>query len=63
MRSIDFRINIIFVKTLKIEIEMQKTIKHFRKLEFAVIRFYDEIRSFINLRKSKQMKLDVESET
>ena len=33
-------------------------------LEFAVIRFYDDIRSFINARESKQtMDLDVESET
>jgi len=34
-------------------------------LEFAVkpIRFYNEIRSFVNSRKSKQMKQHVESET
>jgi len=32
-------------------------------LEFAVIRFYDEITSFINLRKTKQiMELNIESE-
>ena len=32
----------------------------FRILEFAVIRFYDEVRSFINSRKCKQMNLGVE---